>query len=231
MGSQYRTIRASTKMIYGFLLSLHIAAGVAALVAAAVALARTKGSRGHVQSGRAFVVAMLIVFLTAVPMTVVRGDVFLFLIAVFTGCLVLTGWLRARERSEAPTVIDWAAAIAMTSTAVAMGVWSIVLLRRGSWLGVVLVVFALIGGALALSDLHFLRRRAYRGTLRIAVHLGRMLGGTIAALTAFTVVNVRIEPAFVPWLAPTVLLTPLIVYWVRRVTQPGSHEDRAPDAA
>ena len=98
-------------------------------------------------------------------------------------------------------------------------------------MGVVLVVFAAVGGALAFSDLYILRRRTYRGTLRIAVHLGRMLGGTIAALTAFTVVNVRIEPAFVPWLAPTVLLTPLIVYWVRRVTPPGSHEDRAPDAA
>jgi len=153
-------------------------------------------------------------------MTVIRGDVFLLLIAVFTGCLVLTGWLRARNRSETPTVIDWAAAIVMTSTAAAMGVWSIVLLRQGSALAVVLVVFALIVGALALSDLHFLRRRAYRGTLRIAVHLGRMLGGTIAALTAFTVVNVRIEPAFVPWLMPTILLTPLIFYWVRRLSAP-----------
>jgi hypothetical protein len=27
------------------------------------------------------------------------------------------------------------------------------------------------------------------------------------AVGMFTVVNVRIEPAFVPWLAPTVLLT------------------------
>jgi hypothetical protein len=61
-----------------------------------------------------------------------------------------------------------------------------------SALGVVLVVFAVVGGALALSDLLLLRRRAYRRPLRIAAHLGRMLGGTIAALTAFTVVNVPI---------------------------------------
>jgi hypothetical protein len=52
---------------------------------------------------------------------------------------------------------------------------------------------------------------------RIAAHLGRMLGGTIAAVTAFTVVNVRIEPAFVVWLAPTVVLTPVIAYWTARV--------------
>jgi hypothetical protein len=44
-----------------------------------------------------------------------------------------------------------------------------------------------------------------------------MLGGTIAAVTAFTVVNVRIEPAFVVWLAPTVVLAPVIAYWTARV--------------
>jgi hypothetical protein len=31
------------------------------------------------------------------------------------------------------------------------------------------------------------------------------------------VVNVRIEPAFVVWLAPTVVLAPVIAYWTARV--------------
>ncbi len=41
----------------------------------------------------------------------------------------------------------------------------------------------------------------------------------IAAFTAFTVVNVRFEPAFVVWLAPTVVLTPVIVVWTARVNR------------
>jgi hypothetical protein len=44
-----------------------------------------------------------------------------------------------------------------------------------------------------------------------------MLAGTIAAVTAFTVVNVSTEPAVLAWLGPTAIITPLIVYWNRRV--------------
>jgi hypothetical protein len=41
------------------------------------------------------------------------------------------------------------------------------------------------------------------------------------------VVNVRIEPAFVVWLAPTVVLAPVIAYWTARVRGGG----RVPQAA
>ncbi|HJW67929.1 MAG TPA: hypothetical protein VJ829_01095 [Candidatus Binatia bacterium] len=85
-----------------------------------------------------------------------------------------------------------------------------------------------MGGALSPVDLYFLHGRRYRGIDRIIAHLARMLGGAIAALTAFTVVNVHAEPAFIPWLAPTVLLTPLIFYWAARVQRSGLPETRSP---
>ena len=44
-----------------------------------------------------------------------------------------------------------------------------------------------------------------------------MLAGTISALTAVLVVNFTFNPPFVLWLAPTALLTPLIVWWNRRL--------------
>lgn len=37
--------------------------------------------------------------------------------------------------------------------------------------------------------------------------------GTIAAVTAFVVTNVPVRPASVVWLAPTVVITPIIVVW------------------
>jgi hypothetical protein len=91
------------------LLTLHIAAGGVALVAAGVAIATAKGGRWHVRSGRIFALGMLVVFLTAVPMTIIRPNLFLFLVAVFSFYLVLTGWLRATNRSGVPTVADWVA--------------------------------------------------------------------------------------------------------------------------
>jgi hypothetical protein len=218
--------------MYGILLSLHIAGGSIALVTAAIALATSKGTRRHVYAGRVFSLGMLAVFLTALPMTVLKPNLFLLLIALFSFYLVLTGWLRARDRSGTPGRADWIAPIAMVVTAVAMAVRAIGLMRAGDSMGIVLIVFGAIGGALAAGDLVGLRTRRHRGVERIAAHLTRMLAGTIAAVTAFTVVNVKLHPAFVVWLAPTVLLAPVIVYWnvrVRRGATSRGAPRRGPD--
>ena len=49
------------------------------------------------------------------------------------------------------------------------------------------------------------------------VHIGRMMGGYTASLTAFIVVNAKYYPFEVPslviWLGPAVLLTPFSIYW------------------
>jgi hypothetical protein len=220
--------------VYGLLLTFHIAAGTTALVAAAVALATSKGDRGHVYAGRAFTLGMLVVFLTAVPMTLIRPNLFLLLIAVFSFYLASTGWLRARNRGGKPLLAEWMAAGAMGVTAIVMCVRSVVALRAGDSMGIVLLAFGGIGGSSAIGDLYFLRRHRYRGTFRIADHLSRMLGGTIAAVTAFTVVNVRLEPAVLVWLTPMVALTPLIVYWnvrVRRQTTSGRTPSRETEGA
>lgn len=160
---------------------------------------------------------MLVVFLTTLPMTLIRPNLFLCLVAVFSFYLVLTGWQRARSRRGASAPADWLAASVMAVAAIPMTVLGVVMIRAGDTRGIGLLAFAGIGGGFAVRDLLTLRGQGYRGQLRIAAHLTRMLGGTIAAVTAFTVVNVRMEPAFMVWLAPTVVLTPLIVYWNFRV--------------
>ncbi len=204
--------------MYGLLLACHIAAGSVALLAAAGALAARKGGPSHVRAGRTFALGMLVVFVTAVPMTVLRPNLFLLLIAVFSFYLVATGWRRARHRDGTPAATDWTAASVMAATALAMVIAGAERMRGGDPGGIVLIVFGAIGGSLALADVLALRRRAYRGRARIAAHLTRMLAGTVGAVTAFTVVNLSLEPELLEWLAPTVLLTPVIVYWIRRVS-------------
>jgi hypothetical protein len=44
-----------------------------------------------------------------------------------------------------------------------------------------------------------------------------MLGATIAALTAFTVVNIHTHPAYIAWIAPTILVLPVMLWWQKRV--------------
>jgi amino acid transporter len=210
--------------MYKVLLGLHVVAGNIALLAAAGAVVASKGGRAHAWVGRAFTVGMTVIFLTAIPMTVMKPNLFLFLIALFNAYLTSTGWLRATNRKGVPTRSEWTLAIAMVLTAVVMGGRGIVMLAAGDSMGTVLVVFAGIGGVLGVRDLAGLRAHRFRGKERIASHLTRMLGGTIGAITAFIVTNVRFEPAFVLWLLPSVVLTPLIVYWNVRVRRPARRE-------
>ena len=211
------------------LLALHIAAGNLALLAAAGAVIAPKGGRAHVWAGRAFTVGMTTIFLTAVPLALLRPSLFLLLIALFNFYLVAVGWLRARNRKGVPTRAEWGLTIAMIVTALGMGVRGAMMLAGGNSMGTVLVAFAGLGGYLAWRDLQGLRAQRFRGAERIASHLRRMLGGTIGAITAFAVTNVRIEPEFVVWLVPSLVLSPVVVYWSRRVRRPA--RATAPDRA
>jgi hypothetical protein len=203
--------------LHALLLALHIAAGHLALVAAAAALLAGKGGRRHAYAGRIFTLGMAIVFATAVPMTLIRPNLFLFLVAIFSFYLALTGWFRARNRSGGPTRAERIAAGAMAVAAAAMLVRGALMLAAGHSMGLVLLVFGAVGGTLAGRDLLAPTGDRYRGPLRIAGHLTRMLSGTIAAITAFAVVNIRLDPPVIVWLAPTLLFFPVIVYWNYRL--------------
>ena len=82
-----------------------------------------------------------------------------------------------------------------------------------------MLVFAGIGAALSIGDLKTLHAGGLTGKARIARHLTMMLAGSIATITAFVVVNFTFKPAFVLWLAPTLVITPLIVVWNKKISK------------
>jgi len=88
--------------------------------------------------------------------------------------------------------------------------------RQGDAQWITLIVFSLIAGGLGISDSVILRNRNATGKNRIARHLTNMLAGTIATVTAVLVVNVATNPAWIAWLTPTVVITPVIFYWNKR---------------
>jgi hypothetical protein len=47
-------------------------------------------------------------------------------------------------------------------------------------------------------------------------HITRMMGAMIASYTAFLVVNVKMQPAWVLWLLPTLIGSGLITYYLRK---------------
>jgi len=203
--------------MYDTILFLHIAAGVVALATAGMALVAHKGARVHRLSGRTYAAAMLGVGLTTFVLVALKPNAFLFAIGIFSLYLVFTGWRAARLRDGRPRGADHAAGGLMALTGGVMMAAGLGELLSGGSQPVILLVFGSIGLTLALTDWRDWRRGPVRGGERIGRHLTRMMAGTIATLTAAAVVNLDFLPPLVTWLGPTVLITPAIFWWNRRV--------------
>ncbi len=205
-------------MLALILLVIHITAGSIALLTAFVALVTAKGGVIHVRAGRVYAIGMTVIFLTAVPLAALGADVFLLLIAFFSFYLVFAGWRFARNRSRRAQPVDWIAVAIMGLTGLGMWTYAVVLGLSGSGQWVTMLAFGSIAVALSVADgLFFIQGRsanrrpaAYR---RIQRHLTNMMAGTIATVTAVMVVNVSLNPVWLPWLLPTIVITPLIVWW------------------
>jgi len=81
---------------------------------------------------------------------------------------------------------------------------------------IALLVFGFLAIASGYGDFKSYKNKTAIGKERIARHLGNMMGGTIAVITAVLVVNVDIEPIWVLWVLPTSLITPVIFWWNRK---------------
>ncbi len=207
-------------MLKEVLLYIHIAGGFSALLAAITATATKIADANHhwhVYSGRVFCGGMITIFLTAVPLSLLTHNVFLLLVAVFSGYLALSGWSYAKNRMGTPQRRDWLRAYGMLAVSVVMAAYGIHLLLSGESNGLTMLVFSGIGGALSVGDLKIQYAGGIVARERISRHLTMMLAGSIATLTAFVVVNFTFDPPFVLLLAPTLLIAPVIRIWNRKI--------------
>ncbi|MDB4224820.1 hypothetical protein N9850_13715, partial [Granulosicoccus sp.] len=151
----------------------------------------------------------------ATVVSIATANIFLLLIAVFSAYLVYTGWRLAKVKDGVKSILDLRLSLLMLVVSVAMIAYGIFMLTQGESLGVALIVFGFLGGAPALSD--YKSPGVWpKGKHRILLHLNRMGGACIATVTAVFVVNIQTNPAFIAWLLPTLIGTPLIIYWSRR---------------
>ncbi len=196
-----------------FLLFFHIAGGVLALASAATAIFSEKGKRIHIKAGKTYFWSMLVIFVTAIPLAILASNLFLFLISIFSFYLAFSGRRFARNRSGIAERIDYAAVFLMLFAAIGMWVLGIFYFLEGNTQYIVLGLFGLLSLLIGFSDLSCFRSNAAKGKKRISKHLTNMLGGTIAVVTAVLVVNVDIEPEWIVWVLPSVVITPVIFWW------------------
>jgi len=200
----------------GILLSIHILAGTIALLFAALAVSSEKGKKLHVLSGRAYFWSMVGIFLTAIPMSIINSNLFLFLIAIFSFYLAFAGMRFAKNRKGIATTIDWIAVILMILSGLGMWALAVIYFINDNSQYITLFVFGFIALAIGYGDYGSHKNKAGIGKQRIAKHLTNMMAGTIAVVTAVLVVNVNIEPIWIWWLLPTAVITPIIFYWNKK---------------
>jgi len=199
------------------LLVIHIFAGVIALLSAALALSTEKGKKFHVLSGKSYFWAMVLIFLTAVPMSILNRNVFLFLIAIFSFYLAFSGMRFARNRKGIPTRLDLIAVNFMFLSGAGMWILAIIFFINNNSQFITLIVFGFLALFLGYGDFQTFKNQTATGKERIAKHLTNMMGGTIAVITAVLVVNPPADPEWVWWILPTVLITPVISWWNKKV--------------
>ena len=200
--------------IFKVVLTLHILCGGIALFVAPGAMLTRKGGLWHRRWGKAYFWSMVVVVLTAVLMSLMRFNPFLLLIAVFSFYLAFSGYrvlYRKTPRQQA-SVGDWGASVLMLAGGAVQISYGIYVLLTAS-LGIVLIVFGIIGVSLAVSDMRsFLRPPADKRAWWYS-HMTSMLAAYIATVSAFSVVNFRFLPPVVRWLWATVVGTIGIVIW------------------
>ena len=206
--------------MYAAILFAHALAGTVVLAGAAVAIAtRLFGlpHRAHIWSGNAFTLGIAGIAATGLLIIVYTPSAFLVCLAVFLLYLSTMGWRHAEARGGIGGPLDTVLALVFLSGflfMLAYGAWEAFL--NGNQGGYVLLVFGTIGLLQAGADVRYVLGAAPTGTARIAAHLTRMLGGTIGALTAFLLIQFETSSLWV-WLGPTAVLTPLLIFWSRKV--------------
>ena len=203
-----------------FLLPIHIIAGTIALFCAAMSVLSEKGKKVHVLSGRTYFWGMATIFLTAIPMSIISSNIFLFLIAIFSFYLAFAGMRFARNRKGVATILDWIAICLMIFSGIGMWVLAVIYFLNSNTQYIVLLVFGFLSINLGYADFRSYKNNSATGKERISRHLTNMMGGTIAVITAVLVVNPPFEPEWVWWVLPTVVITPIISYWNKKTLTP-----------
>ena len=172
-------------------LIIHVVAGAIALVVAPVALAVEKGGEAHKKWGRAFFWAMTMVFITAIILSAYKLNLFLLMIAVFSYYSIVSGYrwlyLKKMHLGQRPKKIDWAALTITTLFNICFVAWGVYMAVNGHYgvFAYLAIGFGLGGLLVAKGNLMKFLKDTPKNAW-IYEHIGGMLGGYIATVTAFS---------------------------------------------
>lgn len=206
-------------IVYDILVAVHAAAGIAGLLAFWIPVVAKKGSPVHRAAGKIFLLAMIVVTLSGVPLALyllAAGQwvfaVFLLYLAVLLTASTASAWGALQLKHQPERYYGGVyLGVAWLMLAVGVGV---------SMLGyffdeMLLLIFGLIGPFAAVDMFKRKRMTARPANWWLLEHFGGMIGGGIATHVAFGAFGLRrLWPAYasldgwvgiLPWVAPVVI--------------------------
>jgi uncharacterized membrane protein len=199
------------------LLGLHITAGFGAFLLAPVALVTAKGGKTHKKWGMVYLWCMGAVAATALPMAIWFPVLFLALVAVFSFYAAFAGYrvLRLKDlaRGGKAEPIDWIAGVVTFCSSALLAWLGAFHPHKIQVIGVVGVVFGLIGMRLSSSQMISFVRKPKERMFWWYSHLGLFIGSYIAAWSAFSAVTLTrvFGNQWYVWLWPSIVGVPAIV--------------------
>lgn len=202
-------------------LLIHVVAGAVALVVAPVAMVVKKGGKAHSRWGLVFFWAMTVIFATAIFLSTVKWIPFLLMIAVFSYYSTFSAyrWRFLKQLYNGKDQLkwfDWFALVINGLFNIAFMTWGLYLIFHGtdSAFPYLAIGFGFFGFRISWNNYKLFTENHHSQTW-LFEHLGGMVGGFIATLTAFSAQTMTFMPDFLQWAWPSLIGVPLISYWTR----------------
>jgi hypothetical protein len=174
----------------------------------------------HVFWGKIFFYAMILVACTALPITIYHPNMFLFLVAIFSIHLSLSGYRASAARKIAKSfknsLIDISIAYGSLITYLLLIGWGVyvVLFLTNAAFGYIAMVFSIVGLRFSIDQIYNLYNSSTEKMDWWYQHMQGMVGAYIAAVSAFSAVNFYFLPPVVRWLWPTIIGSIGLSIWV-----------------
>ena len=208
------------QQLFNIFLVIHIISATIGLISGTLQMFRKKGDVNHKKVGKYFFFGMLFTGVSGILMTLIHENLFLLIIGVFTIYMVSTGQrflsLKSISNETQPQKIDWILSLTMLIFGFGFIIYGLYYLVNSDSFGSVLIVFGIISTIMSLQDFKTYQGKSKIKNIWLLVHLQRMIGAYIAAITAFLVVNNSYLPSILAWLLPSVIIVPFIILWSRK---------------
>jgi uncharacterized membrane protein len=178
---------------------VHIVAGLAAIVAGALALGVTKGGSLHRKAGLVFVVAMAVMALLGAGIAATKLHIgfqkFNVLAGLFTFYLVATGLLTVRPAPRWAGIVSASFASAVAAVSLGLAALALATPQKVWWFPLVpAMVFGSVALMAAVGDVRMIRAGGIQGSRRIARHLWRMSIAMVIATGSFFAGQAKVFP-------------------------------------